>query len=326
MTAYPQSISVTTPVSEAIERVKLMLFRPFDPSKWFTIGFCAWLAGFGSRGFSFNYGGGGSQHKGGSGGGNAREVFDHAQRFVMNNLFWILPLVVALVLLSLAVGVVLLWLRSRGEFMFLHCVALNKAEVDVPWRKFVTEGNSLFVFRLVLGLAWMIPLVSFAIVTIVLVMRMVNRGAPDWYVIISLIGVGLMIMTLGVVFLIIGKLTIDFVVPIMFLRRCKCLNGWREFGHLFSTHVANFVVYLLFQVVLGLAIGMMVLAAVIATCCIAGCLMVIPYLGTVVLLPVLTFKRSYSLLYLAQYGREYDVFPPPIVTTIPGALPPAAAA
>ena len=27
------------------------------------------------------------------------------------------------------------------------------------------------------------------------------------------------------------------------------------------------------------------------------------------LLPVLAFKRSYSLYYLAQYGREYDVFP-----------------
>ncbi len=324
MTAYPQSISVTVPVSAAIERVKLILFRPFDPSKWFTIGFCAWLAGLGSRGLSFHYGGGGSQHNGGNGGGNAREVFGQAQHFVMNNLFWILPLAVALVLLSLAVGVVLLWLRSRGEFMFLHCVALNKAEIDVPWRKFVTEGNSLFIFRLVLGLAWMIPLVSFVIVAILLVFRMVNRSVPDWYIIISLIGVGLIIMALGIAFLIIGKLTIDFVVPIMFLRRCNCLDGWREFGHLFSTHVANFAVYLLFQIVLGLAIGMMILAAIIATCCIAGCLMIMPYLGTVVLLPVLTFKRSYSLHYLAQYGQAYDVFPPPIITIIPGTVPPTA--
>ena len=324
MTMYPQRISVTTPLSEAVERVKLMLFRPFDPSKWFTIGFCAWLAGLGSRGFSFNYGGG-SQHKGGSGGGNAREVFEQAQRFVMDNLFWILPLVVALVLFCFAVGVVLLWLRSRGQFMFLHCVALNKAEIDVPWRKFAPEGNSLFVFRLVLGLAWMIPMVPFVIVTALLVIRMVNRGAPDMHVIIPLIGVGLIIMALGLVFFVIGKLTIDFVVPIMFLRRCKCLDGWRELCHLLSTHVAKFAVYLLFQIVLGLAIGAMVLIAIIATCCIAGCLMLMPYLGTVMLLPVLTFKRSYSLHYLAQYGREYDVFPPPIVTTIPSTVPPAAA-
>ena len=244
----------------------------------------------------------------------------------MNNLFWILPLVVVLVFFCLAVGVVLLWLRSRGQFMFLHCIALNKAEIDVPWRKFVAEGNSLFVFRLVLGLVWMIPMVPFVIVAVVLVIRMINRGAPNIRVIIPLIGVGLIILALGIVFFVIGKLTTDFVVPIMFLRRYKCLDGWRELCHLLSTHATRFVVYLLFQIVLGLAIGVIVLTAIIATCCIAGCVMLMPYLGTVLLLPVLTFKRSYSLHYLAQYGREYDVFPPPIMTTIPGTVPPAAAA
>jgi hypothetical protein len=47
------------------------------------------------------------------------------------------------------------------------------------------------------------------------------------------------------------------------------------------------------------------------TCCIAGCLIVLPYLGAVILLPVTVFKRSYSLYYLAQFGPAYNVFPPP---------------
>jgi hypothetical protein len=34
----------------------------------------------------------------------------------------------------------------------------------------------------------------------------------------------------------------------------------------------------------------------------------IPYLGTVLMLPILVFERSYSLYYLAQYGPEWDVF------------------
>ncbi len=38
-------ISVVDPVIPAIERVKTILFRPFDLGKWFVIGFCAWLAG-----------------------------------------------------------------------------------------------------------------------------------------------------------------------------------------------------------------------------------------------------------------------------------------
>jgi hypothetical protein len=34
----------------------------------------------------------------------------------------------------------------------------------------------------------------------------------------------------------------------------------------------------------------------------------IPYLGTVLYLPVLIFHRAYSLYYLAQFGPEYDLF------------------
>ena len=65
-----------------------------------------------------------------------------------------------------------------------------------------------------------------------------------------------------------------------------------------------------FQIVLGMAIGIIVFGAMIITCCIAGCLMILPYIGTVLLLPVLVFKRSYSLYFLRQFGPGYDVFPP----------------
>jgi hypothetical protein len=67
---------------------------------------------------------------------------------------------------------------------------------------------------------------------------------------------------------------------------------------------------------------MIVVMAFIATCCIACCLMIIPYIGTVLLLPVFAFGRSYSLYYLAQYGPHYDVFPPdPAPTPLPPTQP-----
>jgi len=70
-------------------------------------------------------------------------------------------------------------------------------------------------------------------------------------------------------------------------------------------------------------IGFIVVAAVLVTCCIAGCLLALPYLGTVLLLPVLVFKRGYSIHYLAQYGPDYDVFAPgePPVATVPAPSP-----
>ena len=44
------------------------------------------------------------------------------------------------------------------------------------------------------------------------------------------------------------------------------------------------------------------------TCGCACCLSALPYLGTVLLLPVPTFKRSFSLLYLRQFGPDFDLF------------------
>jgi hypothetical protein len=78
--------------------------------------------------------------------------------------------------------------------------------------------------------------------------------------------------------------------------------------------------YLLFQIVMSIVIAILVLAVVIATCRIACCLMVLPYVGTVVLLPMLVFERSYSLYYLAQFGPAYAVFPPlpPDLAALPG--------
>ena len=57
-----------------------------------------------------------------------------------------------------------------------------------------------------------------------------------------------------------------------------------------------------------MVVSTILIAFVCMTCCIAGCLMLIPYIGTVVLLPVLVFGKSYSLYYLGQYGRAYNVF------------------
>ena len=39
----PVEISVVEPISPVLERVKRVLFQPFDLGKWFIIGFWAWL-------------------------------------------------------------------------------------------------------------------------------------------------------------------------------------------------------------------------------------------------------------------------------------------
>jgi len=313
-------ISVTRPVDLALARVRQILFRPFDPGKWFVIGFCAWLAylGQGGGGFNFRLPGGGHQNI-----GNLRDAFEQARQFVLNNLYWIAPLAGAAFLFVLAVWVLFTWLHSRGEFMFLHCVALNRAEVEVPWKKFAREGNSLFWFRLALGLVSMVVVSPPLILCGLKFFRMAIDDTWTVFGVLIAIGWFLAMLLAAFLFALVRKLTADFVVPVMFRRRMRCWEGWADIWGLLTAHLGQFIVYLLFQIVLSIVIGFIVVAAVLVTCCIAGCLLALPYLGTVLLLPVLVFKRGYSIHYLAQYGPDYDVFAPgePPVATVPAPSP-----
>jgi len=321
MTTSPRQINVVEPVSPALELVKRMLFQPFDLGKWFIIGFCAWLACLGEAG-SCSGGGNWFDNHSGRSGADFHHALDQARDYLLNNLDWIIPLAAFLIVVILGLGLLFLWLNSRGKFMFLHCVALNRAEVTEPWNKFASEANSLFWFRLVLALAGMILTLPLAGIIAVMILKMVYHGEPDLAGILTAIGLGLALFLVGIVFAIIKKFTVDFVVPIMLLRRSKCLAAWKEFSGLLAAHFWQFVLYLLFQIVLGMAMGILIVMVVLVTCCCAGCLMLLPYLGTVLLLPVLVFKRAYPLYFLAQFGPEYNVFPPPPPAAPPPGLPP----
>ncbi|MFZ0828153.1 MAG: hypothetical protein WAO02_12080 [Verrucomicrobiia bacterium] len=316
-----REINVVEPLSLAFDRMKLMLFQPFDLGRWFIIGFCAWLAQLGETGSGFGGNSNWGNHSGASG-ANIRHNLDQARDYLLNNLDWLVPLAAFLVVLVLGLGLLLLWLNSRGKFMFLHCVALNRAEATVPWNQFGPEANSLFWFRLGLGLIGMILALPLLGIIAVMVLKMIYRGEPDVGSIVTAIGLALGFFLVAIVFAILKKFMVDFVVPIMFLRRGRCWAAWQEFYRLVSNHFWQFVLYLLFQIVLTMAIGMLVLMAVLVTCCCAGCLMLLPFLGTVLLLPVLVFKRAYSLYFLAQFGPEFDAFPPSSpAPPVPG-LPP----
>ena len=305
-----RKISVIDPISPAIERVKVMLFTPFDLRKWFVIGFCAWLAylGSGQGGSTFNFGRGFNQ--------SGRQPFYEARNYVINNLSWLIPAAIVTVVLMIIIGVVLIWLSSRGQFMFLHCVAQNKAEVKVPWHKYRQQANSLFLFRIVVGI---VSFVFFALfIGVIVFFIILSRGhthtnIPGIFTLILIFLLLLIAVPVGIAFTLLLKFTHDFVVPIMYLRACTCLEAWRELLTILSVNKLRFTLYILFQIVIAMAIGGILMAAMCITCCCAACILSIPYIGTVLLLPLLIFKRAYSLCYFRQFGPSFDVFSPEIV-------------
>jgi len=310
MNAHEINVSVIDPIGPAIEKVKTILFRPFDLGKWFTIGFCAWLAFLGSGG-----GGGGGGQGGGRGGGasNVREAFGQAKEFVLENLSWIIPVAITVVVVIIVLWLVFTWLSSRGRFMFLHCVAENKAEVKNPWEKFRQHANSLFLFRIALGLINLAVMVLPVVLAIFVVIALAGTGVHAG-LLLSLVAIGFFAFVISICFTIVYKFTTDFVVPIMFLRNTSCKAAWREFLSLLSANKGRFTLYILFQIVIAIVIGTIEMLGFCIGCCLCcvSVLLLIPYIGTVILLPLLVFKRSYSLCYFRQFGPEFDVFRPEI--------------
>jgi hypothetical protein len=311
-------VSVIDPIGPAIERARTILFRPFNLEKWLTIGFCAWLAQLGRGG-----GGGGGNRTGYRvDQGNAHHQLGEAWVYVVHNLNWIVPVAVAATIVVMGVWLLVLWLSSRGRFMFLSCVAQNKGAVVDPWHRLRGHANSLFAFRAVVGLivmgATLVPFVLGGIAawgsTVVL------NFTP--LTILALVAAGIYFVAVVVVATVLSKFTKDFVVPIMYLHALRAVPAWRVFLNLLAANQGRFYLYLLIQIAITVVMVVMILASVVYTCCCAACLFALPYVGTVLLLPLHVFGRSYSLYYLAQYGPEFDVFAPsPVPPATPGGPP-----
>jgi hypothetical protein len=299
-------ISVIDPITPAIERVRTILFRPFDLGKWFVIGFCAWLAQLGNGGGS----GGGGKGQYNINRESVRNDLEEAREYVVHNLDWIIPVVIGGIVVFIGVWLLLLWLSSRGRFMFLHCVAQNKAEVKNPWHRFRGHANSLFAFQAVVGLiTFGAAIVPFIVGGIIASVSTAAMGFNPLTV-LGLVTAGVYFVAVLIVAGIVGKFTKDLVVPIMYLHAVRATAAWRVLLDLLSVNKARFFLYLLIQIGIGIVIGTMVLIAACCTCCCAACLFALPYIGTVILLPVHVFTRSYSLYYLAQYGPELNTFAP----------------
>lgn len=305
------SPSIALAVEEAWTLMRHILFEPFDIGKWFVLGFSAWLATLGESG-----GGSSGGHSAPSKGGGAD--WEGVTSFVQEYLGIILAIVALVVLILVIVGVVVLWVQSRGKFMFLDNVANNRAEIVRPWKTYRSEGNSLFLWNLVFSI---ITFFTFMLIAAGAVMTawgsITSRSfGPD--ALTSLVIFIPILLLYALVLSIIYALLEDFVVPVMYKQRVGTIAGWRVFLDLLRPRFWHFVLYLLARLGLGIIAAAAIVALVIVTCCIAGCIMAIPYIGTVLLLPVLVYFRAYSLSYLRQHGPAYDVFPsPPDVPEVP---------
>lgn len=300
------TIRYSDALTRAWNRMTKTLFQPFDLNVWLKLGFTAWLSGL-----TDCHGGGGNSGNQGKPGWN--EFFSFPERawaWLQGHPLWF-NLIIAGFILFLLIVAVLMWISSRGKFMFLDNVAHSRSRIGEPWEEFRREGNSLFLWRFIF------TFLSFLILLLIVVYCFFTAkelytgdypvSAVFWKV------TGLVLLFLAYV-LMVGYISLflnDFVVPLMYKYRLRTSWGWYRYLPLMGRFFPRFFVYGLFIFVLKVAVVIAVIIAGFFTCFIGLILLAIPFIGALILLPVSYVFRAIGPEFLAQFGDEYNIFPLP---------------
>jgi hypothetical protein len=314
MNGSEPKIEIFKPFGEAFELMKKILFQPFDLRKWLIIGFAAFLASL-SGGFtsSFNPLSRWSTREDNK--AIAESFHDVWSEGKIE--WWVIALIAAGALMILALVLVVAWVGARGRFIFTDCIVRNRAAIVVPWKEFRVEANSFFMFSVLAFLT----LITFAIVGMLgLALPLILRGhgaRPGTALLIAFCFFLFVLVCLVFGF----ALTLQLMIPVMYRQRCRAMDAFGQTLKLIGAHSGPVLLYMLFFLVLVIAAAMISCALTCVTCCIAA----IPYIGAVILLPIPVALGAFSLLFLRQFGPDYDVwagFMPP--EFLPMLMPPPA--
>jgi hypothetical protein len=304
--------SAADAISQAVERSKQLLF-PLKGEKWFALGFTVFLAqcGEGSGTVqipsmpSGSSGPSGSSSGAASAGAEFQKMLDDALRALNADLALYVSLAIAGVVLTFGIWLLVLWFSSRAKLMFVESVIWDRVDVSSQWSRAADLGMSLFKFRAAVSLGG-------SVLVLLSMGAAVVAALPDFQAgnflghraVIGYLLLGFTLLFMGLPLGIALLLLDDFVVPLMVLRNARVVAAWGMCrAEVLSGNIGGVILFYLLRVMLSVAIAIATAVLTCATCC----LTMLPYLGTVMLLPIFVFSRAYPLYYLEQLGIQ--VFP-----------------
>ena len=290
----------------------IILFRPFDLAKWCVIGFSAFLAGLleGGNGISSSYTGNSFQqnkfHASTSNSGDLQHLHSQISQIFSSTGFWMVVfIIIALALVILAVSFLLIWLGVRGQFMFLDNIVRNRGAIVVPWRFYARQANSFFVVYLLFSLFFIALLLPILGVGVLMAIPLFHQNRwPVGGEIVGFAALGVIYLGVSLTLTVVLFLFREFGIPIMFRQGLLARPAFFAAMRLLGAYPGSVAVFILLRI--AIFIGTAVICILI--CCFTCCIGMLPYIGTVLLLPVLIFVRCFTLDCLAQFGPAYDAF------------------
>jgi hypothetical protein len=340
-------ISITDPIGQAINRSKFITFQPFNIGKWFVFGFIVFLATL-DEGGNTNY----RQNfpmPGGRGGGTVvfptptprsrrtpptrpawnrsttstsgpvtwsyststsdEDDFKAFWRWVSANVGLVILIAIGGAILIFAISLVIIWINSRAKFILLEAIANDTYKVVEPWKRFRSLGNSLFGFRAVISAIGFGCFLLIAIIGFFIALPDIRAGTFAGAAIGGIIVAGVAILPFAVIIGLIDWATKTFISHIMFATGQTTLPAWREFRQsVLPGNGGRFVLFALMQILLAIAVGIAQMLIGCATCCIGF----LPYLSSVVALPLHVFWRAYPIYFFQQFSPRYQIITEPV--------------
>ena len=302
-TRYP--LRVLAPLRPAWRRMVRVCFGPFNIETWFLLGLCAFMTTAQTLAF---------QSGSAAGGGVPRidpdttieALLDRGVDWLASHLAWVVGVSSVLALFWFVIFAVLTWVSSRGKFMLVHGIVRDRVEIGDSWKMYARAGNEVFLFRLV----------TFATMTLITVGML---GGSAWYAwpwyygnepslpaLQALLVSTLILTPLAVLYFHSELIINDFVVPRMIASKQGVLAAWgATFRDVIYGHFWKFVLFYCVRSVLWVAQGLLIGLVACVTCC----LVMMPYIGSVILLPITVFDWCYGLYFVRQLSSGWNVFP-----------------
>lgn len=180
----------------------------------------------------------------------------------------------------------------------------------IEWKQYRREGNSLFLWRLGFGIICFAVIISIFIIFFVGAAALYRNNHHAYIPVAFIVEMGLLFIFVIIVIGYISTFLKNFVIPIMYKNNITTTQAWGRYLTIFKQHPFHFLLFGIFMFALTILAIIGIIFAGLLTCCIGFIFLIIPYIGTVVTLPIWYTLRAFSLEYLAQFGPDYNVFPP----------------
>ncbi len=299
--------SISQVVSNSWQRMVKVLFKPFDFYKWLVLAFCAWLSNMNSGGGNFNFPAELLPDTDASTPGEAVSgVFEQLQNTIGLSLL-IFFAVLLFVVLPVFV-IIMLWVKSRFDFVLLDNLVWNRNEVKKPWAKFKKQGNSLFWAYLGIGILFILFLVVFGFIFLAIILQASHDSSGG--TILFLVMVLLIFLAFLLVITLVYFIIHNLVVPVMYHKDLRFTEAFRIVYGLICRNLGKFIILVLLSIGLGIAFAVALVAAIVGTCCILAFVMIIPVIGTMPLLPAFVLFRYLGPEFLAAIDPDMNVFAP----------------